>query len=106
MVLMTREMQSPREASSALFVEHIRHYVSYLTNCLQILRPDLDEDALFSMGVSIQGLMLHFRNSLGILRLVRGNPAYPEDLAKVIQHHVDFSLRGLGVPEAFPQPRI
>ncbi|MBK9795244.1 MAG: CerR family C-terminal domain-containing protein [Holophagaceae bacterium] len=105
MVLMTREMQSPREASSALLVEHIRPYVTYLTNCLQILRPDLDEDALFSMGVSIQGLMLHFRNSLGILRLIRGNPAYPEDLAKVIQHHVDFSLRGLGVPEAFPQVR-
>ncbi len=105
MVLMTREMQSPRECSSALLIEHIKPYVTYLTNCLQVLRPDLDEDALFSMGVSIQGLLIHFRNSLGILRLIRGNPAYPEDLAKVIQHHIDFSLRGLGVPEAFPQAR-
>jgi TetR/AcrR family transcriptional regulator, regulator of cefoperazone and chloramphenicol sensitivity len=105
MVLMTREMQSPRPVSSALLIEHIQPYVSYLTNCLQILRPDLNEDELFAMGVSIQGLMLHFRNSLGILRLLRGNPAYPEDLAKVIQHHIDFSLRGLGIPEAFPEPR-
>ncbi len=105
MVLMTREMQSPRAASSALLVEHIQPYVTYLTNCLQILRPDLDEDALFAMSVSIQGLMIHFRNSLGIIRLVRGNPNYPEDMAKVIQHFIDFSLRGLGVPEAFPQPR-
>ena len=105
MVLMSREMQSPRAASSALLVEHIQPYVTYLTNCLQILRPDLDEDALFAMGVSIQGLMIHFRNSLGIIRLIRGNPAYPDDLGRVIQHFIDFSLRGLGVPEAFPQPR-
>ena len=66
---------------------------------------DLSDEELFAMGVSIQGLMIHFRNSLGIIRLVRGNPAYPEDLAKVIQHHIDFSLRGLGVPEAFSQAR-
>ncbi len=105
MVLMTREMQAPRAASSALLVEHIHPYVSYLTNCLQILRPELDEDALFAMGVSIQGLMIHFRNSLGIIRLIRGNPAYPEDTGRLIQHFIDFSLRGLGVPEAFPQPR-
>jgi AcrR family transcriptional regulator len=105
MVLMAREMQSPRECSAALLVEHIKPYVTYLTNCLQVLRPDLNEDELFAMGVSIQGLMIHFRNSLGIIRLLRGNPAYPEDLAKVIQHHIDFSLRGLGVPEAFPLAR-
>ena len=105
MVLMAREMQSPRPVSSALLLEHLQPYVTYVTNCLQILRPDLDEDSLFLMGVSIQGLMIHFRNSLGIQRLIRGNPAYPDDLSKVIQHFIDFSLRGLGVPEAFPQPR-
>lgn len=105
MVLMAREMQSPRPASSGLLIEHIQPYVTYLTTCLQVLRPDLEEDELFAMGVSIQGLMIHFRNSLGIIRLLRSNPAYPEDIEKVIQHHIDFSLRGLGVPEAFPQPR-
>ena len=105
MILMAREMQSPRPASSALLMEHLQPYVVYVRKCLQVLRPDLDEDALFLMGVSIQGLMIHFRNSLGIIRLVQGNPAYPEDLSRVIQHHIDFALRGLGVPEAFPQPR-
>jgi AcrR family transcriptional regulator len=104
MVLMAREMQAPRPACSALLMEHLQPYVTYLMNCLQVLRPDLDEDALFAMGVSIQGLLIHFRNSLGIIRLIRGNPAYPEDLSKVIQHQIDFSLRGLGIPEAFPQP--
>jgi len=105
MVLMAREMQSPRPASAPLLIEHVKPYVSYLMNCLQVLRPDLGEEALFSMGVSIQGQMLHFRNSLGIIRLIRGNPRYPEDLERIIQHHIEFSLRGLGVPEAFPQPR-
>lgn len=105
MTLMAREMQSPRPASAPLLLEQLKPYVTHLTNCLQVLRPDLDEDALFAMGVSIQGQIIHFRNSLGIIRLIRGNPAYPEDLEKVIRHHIDFSLRGLGVPEAFPQPR-
>ncbi|WLT32509.1 CerR family C-terminal domain-containing protein [Geothrix sp. PMB-07] len=105
MILVGREMQAPRTASSALLMEHLKPYVVYLTNCLQILRPDLNEDELFTMGVSIQGLVIHFRNSIGIIRLIRGNPAYPEDLDRIIQHHIDFSLRGLGVPEAFPQPR-
>ena len=105
MILMAREMQSPRSASAPLLMEQLKPYVAHLTNCLQVLRPDLDEEALFAMGVSIQGQIIHFRNSLGIIRLIRGNPAYPEDLEKVIQHHIGFSLRGLGVPEAFPQPR-
>ena len=105
MILMAREMQSPRSASAALLMEHLQPYVSYLMHCLLVLRPDLNEAERFAMGVSIQGLMIHFRNSLGIIRLIRGNPTYPEDLAQVIQHHIDFSLRGLGVPEAFPQPR-
>ncbi len=105
MVLMAREMQSPRAASAPLLMEQIKPYVTHLTHCLQILRPDLGEEEIFAMGVSIQGQIIHFRNSLGILRLIRGNPRYPEDLEKVIQHHIDFSLRGLGVPEAFPQPR-
>ncbi len=105
MVLMSREMQAPRPASADLLMQHLQPYVSYLMACLQVLRPDLDEDALFAMGVSIQGLMIHFRNSLGIVRLIRGNPNYPEDLETTIQHHIDFSLRGLGVPEAFPLPR-
>ena len=105
MVLMAREMQSPRKVSAPLLLEHIQPYATYLMACLPALRPDLDEEALFLMGNSIQGQMLHFRNSLGIIRLLRGNPAFPEDLEKLIQHFIDFSLRGLGVPEAFPQPR-
>jgi AcrR family transcriptional regulator len=105
MILIAREMQAPRGASADLLMDHLKPFVSYLMGTLQVLRPDLDEDALFAMGMSISGMMIHFRNSLGITRLIRGNPAYPEDLDKVIQHHIDFSLRGLGVPEAFPQPR-
>ena len=105
MVLMAREMQSPRKTSAPLLLEHLAPYVTHLTSCLQVLRPDLDEEALFNMGVSIQGQIIHFRNSLGIIRLLRGSPDYPQDLEKHIQHYTDFSLRGLGVPEAFPQPR-
>ena len=105
MALMAREMQAPRPVSSALLMEQIRPHVDHLMHCLQVLRPDLSRHELLNMGMSIQGQLLHFRNSLGIGRLIRANPNYPEDLEEVIQHFTDFSLRGLGVPEAFPQPR-
>lgn len=105
MVLMAREMQSPRPASADLLLEQVQPYVVYLMTCLQALRPDLDDETLFLMGGSIQGQLLHFRNSLGITRLIRGNPAFPEDLEVIVQHFTEFSLRGLGVPEAFPQTR-
>jgi AcrR family transcriptional regulator len=105
MALMAREMQAPRPASSALLMEQIRPHVDHLMGCLQVLRPDLSWGELLNMGMSIQGQLLYFRNSLGIVRLIRGNPAYPEDLEEVIRHFTDFSLRGLGIPEAFPQPR-
>jgi AcrR family transcriptional regulator len=105
MILMAREMQSPRAASAPLLMEHLKPYVDHMSHCLRVLRPDLDEEALFVMGVSIQGLIIHFRNALGVIRLIRENPAYPEDLDQIIQHFTHFSLRGLGIPEAFPQPR-
>ena len=105
MVLMAREMQSPRPASADLLLEQVQPYVVYLMTCLQALCPDLDDETLFLMGGSIQGQLLHFRNSLGITRLIRGNPAFPEDLEVIVQHFTEFSLRGLGVPEAFPQTR-
>ncbi|WP_257306340.1 TetR/AcrR family transcriptional regulator [Geothrix campi] len=105
MALMAREMQAPRPASSALLMEHIRPHVEHLMHCLRVLRPDLSTDELLNMGLSIQGQLLYFRNSLGISRLIRGNPDYPEDLSVLTQHFTDFSLRGLGIPEAFPQPR-
>ncbi|WP_243294956.1 CerR family C-terminal domain-containing protein [Geothrix mesophila] len=105
MALMAREMQAPRATSSALLMEQIRPHVDHLMQCLQVLRPDLSWGELLNMGMSIQGQLLYFRNSLGIARLIRGNPAYPEDLEEVIRHFTDFSLRGLGIPEAFPQPR-
>ncbi|WP_291272209.1 CerR family C-terminal domain-containing protein [Geothrix sp.] len=105
MALMAREMQAPRPVSSALLMEQIRPHVEHLMHCLEVLRPDLSRDQLLNMGLSIQGQLLYFRNSLGISRLIRQNPRYPEDLPALIQHFTEFSLRGLGVPEAFPEPR-
>jgi AcrR family transcriptional regulator len=105
MILMAREMQSPRPSSAPLLLEQFQPYIDHLMYCLQTLRPDLSRDALMNMGLSIHGQMLYFRNSLGIVRLFRGNPDYPEDLPGLIQHFTDFSLRGLGIPEAFPEPR-
>lgn len=105
MALLGREIQMPHPVSAPVLVEFARPYMERVLALLQILCPDLDGDARLRATLSIQGQILHFRNSLEFIRLITGDPDFPKDLEVLTQHFIDFSLRGLGVPEAFPQPR-
>jgi len=100
MTLMAREAESPSPVFEPMLKDFMRPFTTYMDGCLKALRPDLVEDARFAMALSIQGQVIHLRNALGSLRLLRENPAYPEDLPALIQHFIDFSLRGLSLPEA------
>lgn len=100
MILMAREMQSPRSETAPLLSTFLGPILDYLDSSLRALRPDLDEEALFAMSLSIHGQLFQLRNAAGAIRFLRNRPAFPEDLAYFIQHFIDFSLRGLGVPEA------
>jgi len=37
-----------------------------------------------------------------LIRLIRKEPDYPRDLKALARHITEFSLRGIGIPEAFP----
>lgn len=100
MTLLAREMESPTHGFEAVLVDSLRPFVTYLEGCLSALRPDLDGEARLAMAISIQGQIIYLRNALGIIRLLRNNPAFPVDLPRLIRHFVDFSLRGLDLPEA------
>lgn len=105
MVLIGREIQMPHPVSAPVLVAFARPYMERVMALLRVLCPDWDDEARMYATLSIQGQILHFRNSLGFIRLLSGDPGFPTDLEALIQHFIAFSLRGLGLPEAFQQSR-
>lgn len=102
MTVWNREMQFPRPSMESFIADSIRPYVTYLDACLRVLRPDLDEEATFRMGMSIHAQLIWMHNHSELIRLLRGNRYTAADLDSLADHFIQFSLRGLGVPEAFP----
>jgi AcrR family transcriptional regulator len=100
MTLLGREMEAPTPEFAALLGDFVQPIAAYLDRIVRALRPDLDEAGRFAMGLSVQGQMLHLRNALGVVRLLRGEPAWPRDLDALVRHFTGFSLRGLGLAEA------
>lgn len=101
-ILWNREMQFPRPSIEAFILESIRPFTSYLNACLQVLRPDLDTETLFRMGMSIHAQLIWMHNHAELTRLLRGEAYGLDDLESLAGHFIQFSLRGLGVPEALP----
>jgi AcrR family transcriptional regulator len=98
-ILWNREMQYPRPSVEALIVQSIQPFTHYLNACLQVLRPDLDPESLFRMGMSIHAQMIWMHNHAELTRLLRGKAYGFEDLDSLAEHFIQFSLRGLGIPE-------
>jgi AcrR family transcriptional regulator len=100
--LVTRELHSPREDVATLIVEHMRPYTDQMQACLKVLRPDLDWLQAMDYTDSIFGQVVHLHHNLPLIRMLRNQPDYPQDLKAVARHITEFSLRGIGIPEAFP----
>ncbi len=96
-LFLTRELLDPRPGSSEIILGHIRPHVDYINACLLVLRPDLDEEARFLAGSSIQAqVSIHFQHR-AVVGLLRGVPYGPQDIGKLTAHITEFSLRGLGL---------
>ena len=102
LALVTRELQNPSPAVAGLILEHLRPYQDHMQACMGILRPDLDALAAMDYTQSIFGQVVHLQHNLGLIRLLRNEPDYPRNLQAVARHITEFSLRGIGIPEAFP----
>jgi len=102
MTVWGREMQEPRPYMEAFILETIGPIVDYLSGCLAVLLPDLDEESRYRMGISIQAQILFLHKSMEMIRLTRGAAYTAKDIDSLTEHLFLFSLRGLGVPEAFP----
>lgn len=99
-ILWNRETQFPRPSIEAFLTDSIMPFTVYLNTCIQRLRPDLDAESLFRMGMSIHAQMIWMHNHAELTRLLRGKGYGIEDLDSLAEHFVQFSLRGLGIPEA------
>jgi len=98
--LLNREMQAPRPEMVDVLMAHIGPIVDHMTACLRVLRPDLDEAQMFLATNSIFGQMTHFHINLPMIRMMARDPEWPRDVQALVRHIVQFSLRGLAVPEA------
>lgn len=97
--LWSRELQEPRPSTEAFLQEAIRPYLEHLMGCLRILRPDLDDEALLRMDMSIHAQVHYLHNHPQLIRRIRGRAFGPEDADDLVEHFTTFSLRGLGVLE-------
>ena len=99
--LVTRELQAPRPEVAPLLLEHIRPYSEQLEICLRILLPGLERTRMLNMVLSVYGQIFHLHSNLNLIRIMREDPGFPADLQALADHFADFSLRGIGIPEAF-----
>lgn len=102
MFLVTRELQAPRADVRSLVIAHVEPYVRQMDECLAILLPDIAPGRMLDFAMSIYGQIFHLHNNLPMVRIIRQEPDFPTDIQALADHFADFSLRGLGIPEAFP----
>ncbi len=98
--LWNREMEGPRPAMQDFILEVTRPHKEHLDSCIRLLRPDLSEDEIWLMALSIHGQVIFLHKHLQLIKLMRGQGFGPESLDVLHRHFVDFSFRGLGIPVA------
>lgn len=106
MLLWNREIQSPQPATRDWIRQAIRPYVEHLVGCLRVLRPDLDEEGLLRMDMSIHAQLVYLHNHTELIGLIRGAPYDEADFPALLEHFLGFSLRGLALPAADLSPGV
>jgi len=100
MTLWSHAVQTLRPSVADFIVATLAPYSVSLTQCLRVLRPDLGPEELFLMEASICGQVAHLHSHIPLTLLRRGAPYGDGDLESLVDHFVQFSFRGLGLPEA------
>lgn len=104
LLLWNREIQSPQPPTRDFIREAIQPYVNHLVGCLRVLRPDLDEEGLLRMDMSIHAQLVYLHNHTELIGLIRGAPFVETDMPSLLEHFMTFSLRGLGLPDSEIHP--
>jgi AcrR family transcriptional regulator len=97
--LWIQELQSPRESLLNFIIEQFRLSTDRIFACIKVLRPELTAFEMISMIISIRGPILFFHKNFQLLQKVYGAPFSDDELEKLAQHFINFSLRGMGIPD-------
>ena len=60
------------------------------------MRPDLDPEAVFRMGLSVHGQILFLKSNSALVPLFRDKPYLDGDLESLTEHYSTFCLKGMG----------
>jgi hypothetical protein len=95
--LMAREITKPTEAFEIIGNEVMEPFHKYMANMLRPAMPDdLDQERLMLNLISVFALVLHFNFARVVVSRITGK-AYDEAFkAKVIDHILEFCLKGIG----------
>lgn len=96
LMFLLHEIRNPKKSSETILIEVVNPYVNYLSNCVQILRPDLDNDSILKMGISIYGQLLFFICHQELLCLVNGEN-YNNSIEDFTEHFANFIINGIDV---------
>ncbi|MDR2697224.1 MAG: CerR family C-terminal domain-containing protein [Holophagales bacterium] len=100
--LWSHEMASPRTKLLDYLIDQVRIPMDCLIACVNILKPEISRLELDAMIISIHGAIFFFYKHFDVFQKVRGRIYADSDLENLVQNLVDFTLRGLGIPIAFP----
>jgi len=96
--LMTREMAQPSVALDMVADQIMRPFIKKLTGVLRPLLPgDLGEERLILCIVSVIAMVIHFNFARVAVTRITGHDYDPGFRARLVEHIIDFSVKGLGV---------
>jgi AcrR family transcriptional regulator len=100
--LWSLEIENPRPSLMGFAIEQLRISTDYFIACMKVLRPDLSSLEVEAMALCIRGPILFLHKHFSVIQKLREKPFADGDLQKIAKHFVDFSIRGLGVPDFIP----
>ena len=105
MKLMMREMADPGKAAHVVVSEFIQPAAFALRGILNELFPQLDEQRILTIGFSIMGQCLFYRQNRPVAELIFGKQSIAALQAEaVVEHVIQFSLAALGHAEPIGKP--
>ena len=92
----SRDMSEGGIITDILIEEMVAPVHMILKDAITRVRPDLPEDKISLCIISIGGQMFHFIRAREIIRRITGKEYNIEFLKRIVDHIIDFSLKGIG----------
>lgn len=93
--LLPQEARSPRPELFPIMISYIKPTAETIKNCIKVLRPELSEDQVIFLGISIFGQVAGHSLMRGLNQVVWGKVELAENQLQASECLVDLCLNGL-----------